>query len=118
MKSTDQPNDKHQGGGRYCVMGDELRDLLERAEWEYKILWGRAVFGACRLPNGWILCSARYCSNPDHFSARVGEALIRDDIIDQLVNLEAYRELCDPQGKEIAWYKLPVMPEDEPGNQR
>jgi hypothetical protein len=95
-------------------VNDRLRALLTEGEWQFGIIFGRAVVGALQLTNGWIFCSVRYCIDPNLFDMSVGKQYVKDDIVEQLISYEAYlarSQNIKPEPE--SWYRVPLVTEIE-----
>lgn len=86
-------------------MDEETRKIIQEGKWHFEVIFDKAVLGCLQLKNGWVLCSMRCCMNKESFDESIGRSLVKDDIVDQLVNLEAYKHNNNQGG----WYKLPIL---------
>lgn len=72
------------------VTQQSLTDLMDNAESEEHVFWGKELVISYRLPNGFTILGRSACVDPANFDLAIGQHFAREDAIKKLWALEGY----------------------------
>lgn len=81
------------------VTNEQVRKILDNAEWATNIIWGRCSVVTCKLENGFILVESSASMTEENFDHKIGVEECMKRIEDQIWKMEGYRMICDAHGK-------------------
>lgn len=76
------------------VTQQDIDNLLNKAEWDMKTIFGKCTVVTCKLPNSFILVESSACVDPANYDHQIGEHICRERIKNKLWELEGYRLQC------------------------
>lgn len=76
------------------VTAQDIEELLNKAEWDMKTIFGKCTVVTCKLPNGFILVESSACVDPANYDHQIGEHTCRERIKNKLWELEGYHLQC------------------------
>ncbi|MEM7578267.1 MAG: Gp49 family protein [Cyanobacteria bacterium P01_A01_bin.80] len=70
---------------------DYLKFLLDKAESQEQVFWGKEMCISYKLECGFTITGRCACVNPANFIEEVGRQLCYEDALDQIWKFEGYR---------------------------
>ena len=72
------------------VHGGQIRAMLNEAETQETIYFGKCLVVVYKLKNGFCLVGVGACVDPGDFNLEIGRQVAEGQVIDQLFKLEGY----------------------------
>ena len=76
-------------------MPDYVKDILEQSEIVCSTVFDCCAVVSCKLPNGYIIVEHSASIDADEYDYAEQVEICMDNIIDKVISLEAYRDMCD-----------------------
>ncbi len=73
------------------VTQEQINSLLDTADTQEHIFWGKELVVSYRLPNGFTVTGRAACVDPANFDLEIGRKIARESVEHQLWQLEGYR---------------------------
>jgi hypothetical protein len=70
---------------------DQIAKLLDEAETEEHVFWGKCLVVSYKLKNGFTLEGSGSCVDPSNFNLEIGRRVARKKVEDQMWLLEGYK---------------------------
>jgi hypothetical protein len=70
---------------------EKIQKLLNEAETEEHVFWGKVLVVSYKLPNGFTLEGVGSCVDPANFDLEIGRMIARKKVEDQMWLLEGYK---------------------------
>lgn len=74
------------------VTQEQIDELLNSAETQEHVFWGKELVVSYRLPSGFTVTGRGACVDPANFDREIGRNVARSQVVDQLWQLEGYRK--------------------------
>ncbi|MFN6572407.1 Gp49 family protein [Dendronalium sp. ChiSLP03b] len=72
------------------VTPEQIASLLDSAETQEHVFWGKELVVSFKLPSGFTICGRGACVDPANFNIEIGRKVAREDAENQLWQLEGY----------------------------
>jgi Tfp pilus assembly ATPase PilU len=72
------------------VRSEDVNALLDSAETQEHIFWGKELVVSYKLPCGFTVAGRGACIDPSMFDLTIGRKVAREDALHQLWKLEGY----------------------------
>ena len=72
------------------IHGGQIRAMLNEAETQETIYFGKCLVVVYKLKNGFCLVGSGSCVDPAEFDIEIGRQVAEGQVIDQLFKLEGY----------------------------
>ncbi len=72
------------------VTDDHLDNLLANSEYQEHVFWDKELVVSCKLPSGFTVSGRGACVDPANFDLEIGRKVAKEDIKNQLWQLEGY----------------------------
>ena len=69
---------------------EDLERMINEAETESAVFWGKETVVSYRLKNGFTVLGRSACVCPENFNAELGMKFARENAIDKMWELEGY----------------------------
>ena len=73
------------------VSQSTIDNLLDTAETQEHVFWGKELVVSYKLSNGFSLLGRGACVDPDNFDIEIGRRIAREQVENQLWQLEGYK---------------------------
>ncbi|WP_375495930.1 Gp49 family protein [uncultured Nostoc sp.] len=72
------------------VTPEQITSLLDGAETQEAVFWGKELVVSFKLPSGFTICGRGACVDPANFDIEIGRRVAREDAENQLWKFEGY----------------------------
>ncbi|WP_445634517.1 Gp49 family protein [Nostoc sp. DSM 114161] len=72
------------------VTPEQIATLLDSAETQEAVFWGKELVVSFKLPSGFTICGRGACVDPANFDIEIGRRVAKEDATNQLWQLEGY----------------------------
>ena len=72
------------------VTAEQINALLDAADIQEHIFWGKDLVVSYRLPTGFTVLGRGVCVDPENFDIEVGRQVARENVANELWQLEGY----------------------------
>lgn len=73
------------------VTSEQIKSIMDNAEWATNVIWGRCTIVTCKLQNGFILTESSACVDETNYDHEIGVEACMKRIEDKVWMLEGYR---------------------------
>ena len=72
------------------VTQERVDHLMETAEWEAVVAYGKCLILTAKLENGFVITESSACVDPENFDMETGAVICRQKIENKIWELEGY----------------------------